>query len=81
MKHRTLSNACVVAALTLWTCFFARAEGASGEARAAQVDPSWHSPSLTDETATAPNGAITTRIVSAVAELASRGGAVDPQSA
>ncbi|MBI1282762.1 MAG: MBL fold metallo-hydrolase [Thiobacillus sp.] len=60
-KHQGLTIACVVAALTLWTCSFARAEGASGEARMAQVDPSWHSPSLTTETVTGPNGAVTTR--------------------
>jgi alkyl sulfatase BDS1-like metallo-beta-lactamase superfamily hydrolase len=60
-KHQGLTIACLVAALTLWTCSFARAEGASGEARTAQVDPSWHSPSLTTETVTGPNGAVTTR--------------------
>ena len=60
-KHQGSSIACVFAALTLWTCSFAHAEGASGEARTAQVDPSWHSPSLTTETATGPNGAVTTR--------------------
>ena len=39
----------------------ARAEDAAGQNRAAQVDSSWHSPSLIDEMVTGPNDAITTR--------------------
>jgi alkyl sulfatase BDS1-like metallo-beta-lactamase superfamily hydrolase len=59
MQHQTLKIVCVVATLALGACSLAYA--ADVEKRAAQVQPSWHSQSLTTETVTGPNGAITTR--------------------
>jgi len=59
MQHQTLKIVCAVATLALGACSLAYA--ADVEKRAAQVQPSWHSPSLRSETATGPNGAVTTR--------------------
>ena len=59
MQHQTLKIVCVVATLALGACSLAYA--ADVEKREAQVQPSWHSQSLTTETVTGPNGAITTR--------------------
>jgi alkyl sulfatase BDS1-like metallo-beta-lactamase superfamily hydrolase len=61
MQHQTLKIVCVVATLALGVCSLAHAADAASEKRAAQVQPSWHSPSLRSETATGPNGAVTTR--------------------
>ena len=61
MQHQTLKIVCVVATLALGACSLAYAADAASEKRAAQVQPSWHSPSLRSETATGPNGAVTTR--------------------
>jgi len=61
MLRRTPSRiAASVAALLLGTCGFARAEAPSGGVPTPRPDPSWHSPSLTMETVTGPNGVITT---------------------
>ncbi|MBP8309047.1 MAG: MBL fold metallo-hydrolase [Burkholderiaceae bacterium] len=57
MKSRTLAIlAC--ASLALLPCAGASAQAAGGGG--AQTQPSWHSPSLTMETVTASNGAVTT---------------------
>ncbi len=58
MQHLTLKILCVFATLALGACSLAYAT--DGEKRTAQVQPSWHSPSLNMETVTGPNGAITT---------------------
>ncbi len=60
MQHTTLKLVGVVATLILGTCSLARAADSAGEKREAQQALSWHSPSLTMETVTAPNGAVTT---------------------
>ena len=60
MQNTTLKLVGVVATLILGTCSLARAADSAGEKREAQQALSWHSPSLTMETVTAPNGAVTT---------------------
>jgi alkyl sulfatase BDS1-like metallo-beta-lactamase superfamily hydrolase len=61
MKDHTIRIACAVVALALGTSTLGHAEGSAAKASAAQAEPSWHSPSLTMETVSAPNGAVTTR--------------------
>jgi len=61
MEHRTLGIVCIVAASTLGMSSLGRAEDSAGQNRAALTESSLHSPSLTDETVTGPNGAVTTR--------------------
>jgi alkyl sulfatase BDS1-like metallo-beta-lactamase superfamily hydrolase len=61
MKHQTIRIACAVFALAVGTSTLGRAEDAPAKASAALAQPSWHSPSLTMETVTGPNGAVTTR--------------------
>lgn len=56
MKDQIIRIACAAFALAVGTSTLGHAE--DSVARAA---PSWHSPSLTMETVTAPNGAVTTR--------------------
>ena len=51
MNRLTVKSVCALAVLALGTLPFARA---------AAAEPSWHSPSLTMETVTGPNGATTT---------------------
>ena len=51
----------IAAALALGAFSIARAADAAAGKRGAQTAPSWHSQSLTTETVTGPNGAITTR--------------------
>ncbi len=61
MQHQSIRIACAVAALAIGTCFLGHAEASSAGAPAGQGETSWNSPSLTMETATGPNGAVTTR--------------------
>jgi len=61
MQNQTIRIACAVAALVIGTCFLGHAEASSAGAPAGQAETSWHSPSLRSETATGPNGAVTTR--------------------
>ncbi len=56
--HQLIS---VVIALVLGVCALAPSARAAEERRTARTEPSWHSPSLTMETVTGPNGAVTTR--------------------
>jgi hypothetical protein len=51
----------VIATLGFGSCSLAGAADVAAEQLAAQAEPSWHSQSLTNETVTGPNGAITTR--------------------
>jgi alkyl sulfatase BDS1-like metallo-beta-lactamase superfamily hydrolase len=60
MQSRTLKIACAVGALAIGTCSVAHAQSTSAGPPARQAERSWHSPSLTMETVTAPNGAVTT---------------------
>jgi alkyl sulfatase BDS1-like metallo-beta-lactamase superfamily hydrolase len=69
MQHASLiiRIACAVAALAISACQRPASESAAptsaapAGAPASQAETSWHSPSLTTETVTGPNGAITTR--------------------
>lgn len=61
MRIKDLMFVGVIAALALGAGLTARAADAAADQRAAPMDPSWHSQSLTLETVTGPNGAITTR--------------------
>lgn len=60
MQSRTLRIACAVAALAIGTCSIGHAQSTSAGPPARQAERPWHSPSLTMETVTAPNGAVTT---------------------
>jgi len=60
MQHTALKLLSVIAMLGFGACALAQSPDAAGEKRAAQTEPSWHSPSLTMETVTGPNGVITT---------------------
>jgi alkyl sulfatase BDS1-like metallo-beta-lactamase superfamily hydrolase len=51
----------VIATLGFGSCSLAGAADVAAEQLAAQAEPPWHSQSLTNETVTGPNGAITTR--------------------
>lgn len=51
----------VIATCGFGSCSLAGAAEIAAQPLAVQAEPSWHSQSLTHETATAPNGAITTR--------------------
>ena len=57
MKHHTIRTAFAVALLAIGTGSVGHADDSSA---GGQAERSWHSPSLTTETATGPNGAITT---------------------
>jgi len=60
MQHTALKLLGVIATLGFGACSLAHAADAGAEKRAPQTEPSWHSPSLTTETVTGSNGAITT---------------------
>ena len=60
MHRRTVMTFCAAAVLALGTFPVARADDAVSKARTAAAEPSWHSPSLTMETVTGPNGVIAT---------------------
>ena len=60
MHRQTVMTFCAVAVLALGTSPVARADDAVSRDRAAAAETSWHSPSLTMETVTGPNGVITT---------------------
>ena len=62
MHRRTVMTFCAVAVLALGTFPVARADEPVSKDRAAAAETSWHSPSLTMETVTGPNGVITTRV-------------------
>jgi alkyl sulfatase BDS1-like metallo-beta-lactamase superfamily hydrolase len=62
MNPRTVKMICAVAVLALGTIAPARADDAASKARAAAGEASWHSPSLTMETVTGPNGVVTTAV-------------------
>ena len=62
MHRLTKRIACAAAVLALGTFPVARADDAVSKARAAAAEPSWHSPSLTMDTVTGPNGVVTTRL-------------------
>ncbi len=61
MQSQTLRIACAVAALAIGTCSLGHAQERPAGVPAGQAERSWHSQSLTTETVTGPNGAITTR--------------------
>ena len=62
MHRWSVTTIFVATLLALGTCSLARADDAASKARAAAAEPSWHSPSLTMETVTGPNGVVTTRL-------------------
>ena len=62
MLRRSVTKIFVATLLVLGTCSVARAEDATSKAHAAAAEPSWHSPSLTMDTVTGPNGVVTTRL-------------------
>ena len=62
MHRRTVMTFCAAAVLALGTFPVARADDAVSKDRAAAAETSWHSPSLTMETVTGPNGVVTTRV-------------------
>jgi alkyl sulfatase BDS1-like metallo-beta-lactamase superfamily hydrolase len=61
VQIQTVRFAGVAALLTIAACSLAAGAVAAAEQRKAQGERSWHSQSLTTETVTGPNGAITTR--------------------
>ena len=60
MQHTALKLFGVIAMLGFAACSVAQSPGTAAEKPAAQTEASWHSPSLTTETVTGRNGAITT---------------------
>jgi alkyl sulfatase BDS1-like metallo-beta-lactamase superfamily hydrolase len=60
MKHRTIRVACAAFALAVGASTLGHAGDSPAAAPAGQLEPSWHSPSLTMETVTGPNGEVTT---------------------
>jgi len=69
MHRRTVKIACAAAVLALGTFPVARADDAVTKDRVAAAETSWHSPSLTMETVTGPNGVVTTRVALGVNAL------------
>jgi alkyl sulfatase BDS1-like metallo-beta-lactamase superfamily hydrolase len=62
MDRRVVKMACAAAVVALGAFPVARADDAPARGRAAAADSSWHSPSLTLETVTGPNGVVTTAV-------------------
>ncbi len=60
MHRWSVTKIFVATSLALGTWSLARADDAASKARAAAGEGSWHSPSLTTETVTGPNGVVTT---------------------